>query len=85
MRIYSGKEIYENKLKTYAGTLAWNQSLTQEFYKSNLASTRFIEESKLNMSSIDIFDEKAVEDRTKLLFNMVKLILVPPNREVHFN
>jgi len=70
----SGKETYKNKLKTYAGTLIWNQSLTQEFYKSKLANTRFIEKSKLNIRSIDSFDEKAIEERTRLLFDIVKLI-----------
>lgn len=70
----SGNERYKEKRKTYSGTLLWNQSLTEEFYHSKLDHKNFIDKYSLDLKPYDIFDQNAVDERTKLLFELVKLI-----------
>lgn len=71
----SGNEPYAKKRKTYADTLYWNESLRSEFYKSKLDHTDFIERENLDlMEPIDQFDPQALDDRTRLLFEITKRI-----------
>lgn len=70
----SGNEPYEEKLQTYSGTLYWNQSLDTSFYHSKPNHRDFFEKYNLNFKPIDVFDERAVEERTKLLFQMAQKI-----------
>ena len=46
--ISSSNEVYQQKLKTYSGTLLWNETLREDFYKSNLDLERFKKEHELN-------------------------------------
>lgn len=70
----SGNERYAEKLKSYAGTLMWNESLTEEFYKSKLDRTDFIKKYKFDFCSIEKFDKASIDRRTNLLFSLVKEI-----------
>jgi hypothetical protein len=70
----SGNEPYEKKLKTYAGTLYWNQSLDSGFYKSKLNHEDFFDRYDLDFHSVDDFDKDAIKYRTRLLFEMAKII-----------
>ncbi|MCX6249824.1 MAG: DUF262 domain-containing protein [Bacteroidetes bacterium] len=70
----SGKETYKNKLKTYANSLYWNETLRKDFYKSKKDLDDFLKRSKLNIKSLDTFSAKELEYRHKLLFEMIKLI-----------
>lgn len=70
----SGNELYKEKLKTYAGTLYWNQSLTDDFYKSKLDVGDFIHRYNLAFEPVGKFDQQTLEKRSQLLFDMVKII-----------
>lgn len=72
----SGAESYEQKLSTYASTLYWNQSLREDFYKSKLQTRDFVEEEDLDLGPIDEFDPDALEQRTRVLFDIVKRLWV---------
>ncbi|KJS17665.1 MAG: hypothetical protein VR69_03815 [Peptococcaceae bacterium BRH_c4b] len=55
------------------GTL-WAQTLTDNFYHSNKGFQDFISKYNLNFRPINKFDSIAIEERQKLLFEMVKII-----------
>lgn len=70
----SNNELFSKKLKTYSGTLFWNHSLAEDFYKSKLDITDFIEEHGYEMKAYDKFGKQAVSERTDLLYEMTKTI-----------
>ncbi|MFQ5686542.1 MAG: DUF262 domain-containing protein [Candidatus Scalindua sp.] len=70
----SGNETYSKKLKTYSGTLLWNQTLCSDFYHSNKDFEDFMKKYNLNFKPFDVFDSNAVLERQKLLFELTKLI-----------
>ncbi|RXG63598.1 DUF1524 domain-containing protein, partial [Candidatus Atribacteria bacterium 1244-E10-H5-B2] len=73
----SGNEAYSKKLKTYSGkaNLVWTQSLRDDFYHSNRDFIDFKNEYKLNFKPhMDKFDKNTVDERQKLLFDIVKII-----------
>jgi hypothetical protein len=70
----SGNERYAEKLKTYSGTLLWNQTLCPEFYHSNKDFMDFKEKYNLDFIPFEIFDGEAVLKRQKLLFELTKII-----------
>ncbi len=76
--ISSGNEEYEDKLKTYSNGLMWGHSLCDEFYHSNLNFTKFNEklqkEYGISFKSYQKFDKEALEERSKLLYQLVKII-----------
>lgn len=76
--ISSGNEEYEDKLKTYSNGLMWGHSLCDEFYHSNLNFTKFNEklqkEYGILFKSYQTFDKEALEERSKLLYQLVKII-----------
>lgn len=72
--ISSSNESYEDKLKTYANTLFWNETLREDAYKSKLDFTAFIEEHNLKFEPHNNFGKDELENRHKLLFNIAKII-----------
>lgn len=73
----SGNEAYSKKLETYSGkaNLVWTQSLRNDFYHSNRDFVDFTNKYKLNFKShMDKFDKNTVDERQKLLFDIVKII-----------
>lgn len=72
--ISSNNEEYEDKLKSYANTLYWNETLRQDSYKSHLDFTNWIAASKLNFRPLDKFGPEELEERQKLLYEIVKQI-----------
>jgi hypothetical protein len=72
--ISSNNEIYSNKLKTYANTLYWNETLRQDSYKSKLDFTRMIDKFKLGFRPLDKFGPDELEERHRLLYDIVKII-----------
>ncbi|MCM3612675.1 DUF262 domain-containing protein [Planococcus sp. MERTA32b] len=66
--ISSSNELYKNKLKTYANTLYWNETLRQDSYKSKLDFRKMITNYKLNFRPMDTFGPDQLEERQKLLF-----------------
>lgn len=76
--ISSGNEEYKDKLKTYSNGLMWGHSLCDDFYHSNLNFTKFNNklqnEYGVSFKSYSIFDSVALEERSKLLYQLVKII-----------
>lgn len=72
--ISSNNEVYEKKLKSYANTLIWNTTLREDTYKSKLDLRDFINGHKLNLKPISVFGMDAVEERHRLLFDIVNII-----------
>lgn len=70
----SGNEPYEEKLRTYAGTLYWNQTLHPDFYKSKLKHVEFLEETGIPLTSVSRFDADALEKRSLVLFTITQKI-----------
>lgn len=70
----SNNESYQNKLKTYSGTLLWNESLREDLYKSNKDLISWIEANKVNMHSMSSFGKEELEERHKLLFDLFSKI-----------
>lgn len=72
--ISSNNETYKKKLKSYANTLYWNETLREDSYKSKLDFTEMINQYKLNFRSLNEFGQVELEERHKLLYDMVKHI-----------
>lgn len=72
--ISSKNENYIEKLKTYANTLYWNETLRSDAYKSKLDMTQLKSKHALDLQPIDIFDADALEARQKLLFEISSII-----------
>jgi len=72
--ISSSNESYSKKLKSYANTLYWNETLRKDSYKSKLDITDFKNKYRLHLEPYDSFGPQELENRQKLLFEMVKII-----------
>ena len=72
--ISSNNETYKKKLKSYANTLYWNETLRDDSYKSKLDFRAMIERYKLNFRPMKIFGPNELEERHKLLFDIAKNI-----------
>jgi uncharacterized protein with ParB-like and HNH nuclease domain len=72
--ISSNNERYSDKLKTYANTLYWNETLRADSYKSKLDMKELKSRYGLELESIDYFGPDQLEARHKLLYKMVGII-----------
>lgn len=72
--ISSYNEPYKKKLKSYANTLYWNETLREDTYKKKLDFKEMINKFNLNFRPMDTFGPEELEERHKLLFEMVKII-----------
>jgi hypothetical protein len=72
--ISSNNESYKKKLKSYANTLYWNETLREDTYKSKLDFTKMIKKYNLKFRHIDAFGDKDLEERHKLLFDIIKIV-----------
>lgn len=76
--ISSGNEVYADKLKTYSNGFLWGHTLCQDFYHANLDfaafNKRFKDQTGVEFKPYDVFDKTALEERCKLLYNLVKII-----------
>lgn len=72
--ISSSNEPYEEKLKTYANTLHWNETLRADSYKSKLDMTAFKKRYNLDLEPLGSFGPDEVEARHRLLFKLVEII-----------
>jgi hypothetical protein len=76
--ISSGNEEYVDKLKTYSNGLVWGHSLCGTFYHCNKEFDDFNNElhklTGVNFKSIDCFDQGALDYRTRLLYQITKLV-----------
>jgi len=69
--ISSNNEVYSNKLKSYDNTLYWNETLREDSYKSKLDFTGMINNYQLNFRAMNEFGQNELEERHKLLYNMI--------------
>lgn len=72
--ISSNNEPYLEKLKSYANTLYWNESLRADSYKSKLDMTALKSRFGLDLEAVDRFGPEELEARHKLLFKLAGLI-----------
>lgn len=72
--ISSNNETYRKKLKSYANTLYWNETLREDSYKSKLDFTKMIKKYNLNFRPMNEFSQKELEERHQLLFDMIGII-----------
>ena len=72
--ISSNNELYKDKLKTYANTLYWNETLREDFYKSKLDISDFKKRYNLDLKPYNTFNKDSVEERHKLLYEIIKNI-----------
>jgi len=72
--ISSNNETYKKKLKSYANTMYWNETLREDTYKSKLDFTKMINNYNLNFRHMDQFGKEELEERHKLLFDLIKII-----------
>lgn len=71
----SGNECYCKKLQTYTGSAPYlAQTLVPDFYKSNAAMHNFKQHSGLKFQSVPKFTRVALEERSELLFEIVKQV-----------
>ena len=70
----SGNEPYSEKLKTYANTLYWNETLRKDSYEHKLDFIQWIKEINLNIRPMDSFGPDEIEERHRLMFDLFKLI-----------
>ena len=76
--ISSGKERFTKKLKSYANTLLWNETLRADTYKSKLDFKQYMNETGLKFRSMEVFGPDELEERHRLLFDVCSLIWAPP-------
>ena len=72
--ISSNNEVFADKLKSYANTLYWNETLRADAYKSKLDFMAFSKAKNLAFRSLDKFGPEELEERHKLLFEVASLI-----------
>lgn len=70
----SNNEPYKKKLKSYANTLYWNETLREDTYKSKRDFNEMMKRHNLNFKPINVFGSHELEERHKLLFEMIKKI-----------
>lgn len=72
--ISSNNEKYSEKLKSYANTLYWNETLRADTYKSKLDFAGFSAAHGLTFRAMDKFGPDELEERQKLLFDLCRVI-----------
>ena len=72
--ISSNNERYTDKLKSYANTLYWNETLRADSYKSKLDMKALKDKFGLELESLERFGPDQLEARHQLLFKLVGII-----------
>lgn len=78
--ISSNNEVFTDKLKSYATTLFWNETLREDSYKSKLDFSSFATSSGLDFKPLNQFGPNELEERHKLLFEICNLIWPSPRQ-----
>lgn len=72
--ISSFNEVYQDKLKTHASTLYWNETLRADTCKLKLDFSAFQDQYGLDFHPLDHFGPEELEYRHRLLFDLSGLI-----------
>lgn len=75
--ISSNNEVYSEKLKSYANTLYWNETLREDAYQSKLDFRDFAREHQLEFRPLPTFGPDELEARQRLLYDLASLIWAP--------
>ncbi|MET4133809.1 hypothetical protein ABIE62_002965 [Porphyrobacter sp. MBR-155] len=70
--ISSNNEVYKQKLKSYAKTLHWNESLREDSYKSKKDFDGFMAKTHLKFEPYAKFGPDELENRQNLLFEIAR-------------
>ena len=70
----SNNETYDQKLRSYANSLYWNETLREDSYKSKLDMDEFLRKYNIALQPISEFGPEQVESRQRLLFELSRLI-----------
>lgn len=71
--ISSNNEIFTEKLKSYANSLYWNETLRTDTYKSKLDFAEFSKTHGFLFRAMDKFGPDELEERHRLLFDLASL------------
>lgn len=79
VNVSSGNEEFQDKLKTYSSSLIWGHSLCKDFYhKTNKDflefNQRFSKRTQISFKAYDKFDKTALQERSRLLYEIIKII-----------
>ena len=72
--ISSNNKSYADKLKSYAGTLYWNETLLEDTYKSKLDFKKMMNDFNLDFRPMKKFGREELEEHHQLLFDITKQI-----------
>ncbi|OBQ56752.1 DUF262 domain-containing protein [Halodesulfovibrio spirochaetisodalis] len=72
--ISSNNETYANKLKTYANTLYWNETLREDTYKSKIDMRKLNQDENLDLKPLHTFGPAELEYRQETLFKIASKI-----------
>lgn len=72
--ISSSNETYAEKLKSYANTLYWNETLREDTYKSKLDLREMKAKYGLDLRPLPTFGPEEIESRHRLLFEISRII-----------
>jgi uncharacterized protein with ParB-like and HNH nuclease domain len=72
--ISSNNEPYKEKLRSYANTLYWNETLRADSYKSKLDMKELCKRYKLDLKPFNRFGPEELEARHRLLFEITKIV-----------
>ncbi|MFN7611417.1 MAG: HNH endonuclease family protein [bacterium] len=74
--ISSNNEVYAEKLKSYANTLYWNETLREDSYKSKLDMKKLKSDYNLELEPLNSFGVKDIEARQALLFKIASIVWI---------
>jgi len=70
----SSNEIFMNKIKTYAGSLLWNQTLHPDLYHNKKRFLEFNSTYGLGFRPYDVYGKEAIDERQLVLLKLMKLM-----------
>ena len=81
--ISSSNEPFADKLRSYANTLYWNETLREDSYKSKLDFAELIKTTGLPFEALSQYGPAELEARQRLLFSLCEMIWPSDIGRVH--
>ena len=70
----SSNEPFMQKVRTYAGSLLWNQTLHPDFYHNKKGFLEFNSRYGLGFKPYEVYDKQAIDERQLILLKLVRLM-----------
>lgn len=70
----SRNEPFMKKIKTYAGSLLWNQTLHPDFYHNKKGFIEFNSKYNLGFKTYEVYDKEAIDERQLILLKVIRLM-----------